>query len=98
MNTGWTDLAVEDHTYSHVENEERFRSEYYLNRKPLLVKKGLSRWPIMARWSKDYLTSISGDYECAVVRDSRPAAAKERTTLKNYFAHRSPDQSTLTLE
>ena len=77
--------------------KEIFIKDYYKPRIPLLVKGGAKNWSIMQKWSKEYIIETSGDYECTIVSDSRPASAKITTSIRNYF-EKYTDKSTLTLE
>jgi hypothetical protein len=75
-----------------------FIQDYKETRTPVLLKSGASDWPLMQKWSKEYISTRMGSYVCKVVKDSRPAYAQGRTTLKKYFQHQSLSDSTLTLD
>lgn len=79
------------------ENRAEFLEKFYSTRTPVLIKNGAKDWPLMLNWSIDYIIENSGSYICNIVKDSRPASASEKTTLRNYFKF-SSDYSTLTLE
>lgn len=80
-----------------VKDKYKFRKNYYKLRKPVLIKQGAKNWPLFLSWNKDYIKESSGDSICTIVHDSRPAASKNQTTLKEYFEE-SPSKSTLTLQ
>ena len=89
-------IQIDEVHYSKL-NKETFLSEYFIPRKPLLIKEGAKDWPILDLWTKEYVNKNFGNYMCTVVRDSRPALSRESTTLKKFFTtHKG--QSTLTLE
>lgn len=89
-------IEMDELHYSKM-NKETFISEYFIPRKPLLIKEGAKNWPIVDLWTKEYVNKKFGHYMCTVVKDSRPAMARESTTLKNFFKNHK-GQSTLTLE
>ena len=78
-------------------DQKMFKQEYLLTRKPLLIKNAAKEWPILQKWTKEYIIENSGDYECNVISDSRPASSKSTATLKSYFEDH-PGKSTLTLD
>lgn len=80
-----------------VHDFKDFNQEYKQHRKPALLKAAAAEWPLMSKWSTEYIAANMGGYICKVVKDSRPAYAQERTTLKRYF-DKMPDLSTLTLD
>ena len=51
-------------------------------------------WPLVDLWNKAYVDKKFGHYMCTVVKDSRPAMARESTTLKTFFKNHK-GQSTL---
>ena len=89
-------IPMDEIHYSKL-NKERFISEYFIPRKPLLIKEGAKNWPLVDLWNKAYVDKKFGHYMCTVVKDSRPAMARESTTLKTFFKNHK-GQSTLTLE
>ena len=74
-----------------------FKNKYYIPRLPIIIKGGAANWLLMQNWTKEYLIKNAGDYMCTVISDSRPAVAKEQTSLKDYFKNYS-GKSTLTLD
>lgn len=74
-----------------------FMNNYYIKRKPVVIKNGAKNWPLMSLWNQNYIIKNNGSYVCSLVEDSRPASAKQKTTLKNYF-EKNRDLSTLTLD
>lgn len=66
-----------------------FFRNFYQKRKPALIKGGASNWPLIKKWNKEYIVDISGNEMCTLVKDSRPAFAKEQSTLKNYFENKT---------
>ena len=89
-------IEMDEFHYSKL-NKETFLSEYFIPRKPLLIKEGAKDWPIVDLWTKEYVNEKFGYYKCTIVKDSRPAMARESTTLKKFFKNHK-GQSTLTLE
>ena len=84
-----------DHFLS--EEQRLFQSQYKSARIPVLLKGAAKDWPLFGKWSKDYIKNNMGDYVCKIIEDSRPAYAKNQTTLKFYF-EKLKDVSTLTLD
>lgn len=80
-----------------TQTADDFLINYYLPRIPVLVKGGAKHWPLLEKWSKDYVIKTFGNYECTIVHDSRPASSKQKDSLKNYFSNYQ-GKSTLTLE
>ena len=76
---------------------EEFHQKYFLQRDPLVIRNGAKDWPLMQKWTEDYLITQGGGYQCNIIHDSRPASSKDRTLLKHYFALHK-DKSTLTLD
>lgn len=74
-----------------------FINKYKKPRNPVLLKGAAKHWPLMDRWSKEHIKNNMGDYVCKIISDSRPAYAKEQTTLKIYF-EKLKNLSTLTLD
>lgn len=74
-----------------------FYKKFYNSRTPVLIKNGAKDWPLIHKWTKDYLSDLSGNAPCTIVKDSRPAFSKNNTTLKQYFEEQ-PSKSTLTLQ
>lgn len=67
-----------------------FFIEHYFNpRIPVLLKGAASHWELMTKWSVEYLIETMGDHQCAVSQDSRPAHAKNKGSLRDYFSARS---------
>jgi hypothetical protein len=83
--------------YVDKKNIDDFLLKYYLPRTPVLIKGGAAKWPLIKKWTKKYIVKSYGNYECTIVRDSRPAYSRETNTLKEYFRHYH-GKSTLTLE
>ena len=77
-------IPMDEIHYSKL-NKERFISEYFIPRKPLLIKEGAKNWPLVDLWNKAYVDKKFGHYMCTVVKDSRPAMARESTTLKTFL-------------
>lgn len=75
----------------------KFLSDYFIPRKPVLIKGGAQNWPLVNHWTKDFIIANYGDYNCTVITDSRPAYAKLKTTLEDYFLNHK-GKSTLTLD
>lgn len=86
-----------DEVYIDKKNSDLFLENYFTPRIPLLIKGGANNWPLMSKWTKEYIIKGMGKYECTVVTDSRPAASKEKCSLREYF-EQHPGKSTLTLE
>ncbi len=83
--------------YFDSETKDEFFRRYFDKRRPVLIKRGAKEWPLMKKWSKQYIVSIAGNEVCTVVSDSRPASSQQQETLKRYFKeHRN--KSTLTLQ
>ncbi len=74
-----------------------FQSQYKNLRVPVLLKGAAKHWPLYSIWSKEYIKDNMGSYICKIIEDSRPAYAKDQTTLKFYF-EKLKNVSTLTLE
>ena len=65
---------------------QQFFMEHYFNtRTPVIVKGASSNWVFMKKWTKDYLSTEMGDFQCKIVKDSRPYHSKEQCSLKEYF-------------
>lgn len=79
------------------QNGDDFLVNFYLPRIPVLIKGGSKNWPIFKRWTKEYVIKTFGQYQCTIVHDSRPASAKDKDSLKNYF-NNYKGKSTLSLE
>ena len=80
-----------------IQDKMLFESQYKNPRVPVLLKGAAKDWPLFTKWSKDYITNNMGSYVCKIIQDSRPAYAKDQTTLKFYF-NKLRNVSTLTLE
>lgn len=76
--------VIESVNYSDFSTKE-FYENYFIPKKPLLIQGASNDWPLMKKWNKEYIINHAGKEECTVVRDSRPAASKETSTLENYF-------------
>lgn len=74
-----------------------FQSQYHTPRVPVLLKGAAKHWPLYSKWSKEYIKDNMGSYICKIIKDSRPAYAKDQTTLRFYF-EKLKNVSTLTLE
>jgi len=79
------------------QDEVLFQSRYKNLRVPVLLKGAAKHWPLNSKWSKEYIKDNMGSYICKIIEDSRPAYAKDQTTLKFYF-EKLKNVSTLTLE
>lgn len=66
-------------------SKNEFSSNFFEKKKPVLIKGGIKNWPIFRNWSKEYISKLAGNEPCTVVYDSRPAASKKKSTLKQYF-------------
>ncbi len=62
-----------------------FEKNFFAQRKPALIKGGIKDWSIFRNWSIEYISKMAGNEPCTIVNDSRPAASKKRSTLKQYF-------------
>jgi hypothetical protein len=62
-----------------------FEKNFFSPKKPALIKGGIKDWPLFRNWSIDYISKLAGNEPCTIVDDSRPAASKTRSTLKQYF-------------
>lgn len=80
-----------------IQDKMLFESQYKNPRVPVLLKGAAKDWPLFTKWSKDYITNNMGSYVCKIIQDSRPAYAKDQTTLKFYF-DKLKNVSTLTLD
>jgi hypothetical protein len=80
-----------------LDDKKQFQSQYRDARIPVLLKGAAKDWPLMKTWNKDYISENMGSYICKVIEDSRPAYAKNQTTLKFYF-EKLKNVSTLTLD
>lgn len=89
-------IKIDEIDYSQLDRN-KFLSEYFLPRKPLLIKGGAHDWPLVENWTKSFIIEKFGDYSCTVITDSRPAYAKLKTNLKDYFLNHK-GKSTLTLD
>jgi ribosomal protein L16 Arg81 hydroxylase len=89
-------IPMDEIHYSKL-NKERFISEYFIPRKPVLIKEGAKNWPLSKLWTKQYIIDSYGEYQCNVIHDSRPASSKHKTNLKDYFLNHK-GKSTLTLD
>lgn len=76
---------------------EFFMENYFKPRVPVIVRHATRNWEFMHKWTRDYLTTELGDFQCTVARDSRPSYAKETCSLREYFANYS-HLSTITFE
>ncbi|MCF6306991.1 MAG: cupin-like domain-containing protein [Flavobacteriaceae bacterium] len=76
---------------------KQLKKLYIDKRRPLIIKGGANSWPLIKKWNKEYISENMGGYVCKIINDSRPAYAKEQTTLKIYF-NKFPGYSTLTLD
>ena len=79
------------------EDKNLFQSHYKTPRIPVLLKGAAKDWPLFGKWSQDYIKNNMGSYICKIIEDSRPAYAKDQTTLKFYF-EKLKNVSTLTLD
>ena len=79
------------------EDKNLFQSQYKTPRIPVLLKGAAKNWPLFSKWSQDYIKNNMGSYICKIIEDSRPAYAKDQTTLKFYF-EKLKNVSTLTLD
>ena len=79
------------------EDKDLFQSTYKDPRIPVLLKGAAKDWPLYNKWNKEYIKKNMGGYICKIIEDSRPAYAKEQTTLKFYFEQLN-NVSTLTLD
>lgn len=68
---------------------------HFERREPALFRGAAHGWPLVTKWSRSYLSRALGDFQCKVVRDSRPAYATETCSLAEYF-ERLSHLSTLT--
>jgi len=91
-----TTTQIDEIHYSELDRK-RFLSNYFIPRKPLLIKEGAHGWPLIKDWSKDFISKNYGNYICTVISDSRPAHSNVKTTLKDYFINHK-GKSTLTLD
>lgn len=66
------------------------------SRTPAVLRGVAKDWPIMRTWSREHLATHYGDFECTIVRDSRPDLAEQRCTLATYFAEHA-HLSTMTI-
>lgn len=87
---------IHETEYAEIERED-FLNNFFLPKKPLLIKNGLKDWPLYKRWNKEYIINLAGNEQCTLVYDSRPAASKKTTTLKDYFL-KQKECSTLSLK
>jgi hypothetical protein len=67
------------------DNISIFFNKFYKPRVPLLIKGGANNWPLIKKWNTTYISEIAGTQACTIVEDSRPAFAKEQTTLRFFF-------------
>lgn len=81
----------------HAHDNEQFLTQYKEKRIPVLLKGAANNWPLLEKWNKEYITAHMGGYICKIIEDSRPAYAKDQTTLKFYF-EKLKNVSTLTLD
>jgi ribosomal protein L16 Arg81 hydroxylase len=71
-------------------NKDWFFTNYVQKRVPVLIKNGVTEWPLMKKWSKDYIIRQFGNYIYTVVKDSRSGVASNnniKTSLQDYFAN-----------
>ena len=74
-----------------------FMEHFFNTRTPVLLKNACLNWDFMHKWTKDYLSSEMGDFQCTIARDSRPSSSKEQCSLKKYFENYA-HLSTMTFE
>jgi len=74
---------------------KRAARAHFERREPALFRGVAHNWPLVVSWSRSYLSRALGDFQCKVVRDSRPAYASETCSLAEYF-ERFSHLSTLT--
>lgn len=86
-----------DQIYIDKINKQEFYTNYFQKRIPVLIKNGAKDWDLIKKWNKDYIRDNMSNYICKVVTDSRPAYAKQQTTIKNYF-NKFTNANTLTLD
>ncbi|MEM9459452.1 MAG: hypothetical protein AAGF11_35060 [Myxococcota bacterium] len=55
------------------------------SRSPVILRGMAADWDFMRTWSPDYLSELMGDFQCTIVRDSRPDLADETCSLETYF-------------
>jgi hypothetical protein len=67
------------------DNISIFFNKFYKPRVPLLIKGGANNWPLIKKWNTTYISEIAGTQACTIVEDSRPAFAKEQTTLRFFL-------------
>ena len=80
------------------QDEVLFQSRYKNpTRSGFIERSSKSIGHLHSKWSKDYIKDNMGSYICKIIEDSRPAYAKDQTTLKFYF-EKLKNVSTLTLE
>ena len=58
-------------------NIDQFYTQYFLPRKPVLIKGAAIKWPFIKNWCPQYITEQYGSYRCTVVYDGRPAYSNE---------------------
>ena len=65
---------------------ERFREEYQVPNRPVVLTNALAEWPASSKWSIDWFTDNYGDAEVEVSLDGAQAGSKNICKLREYIA------------
>ena len=76
-------------------SKDKFR-EIRLKRIPTLIKNGLSYFPNLEKWNKEYIVEKYGDIDCTYSYHARPVRSKSKTNYRNFFNKYNKETYTFT--